>query len=101
MTLLPRTRMCYKVSCCLQQIFKKLIATVQTVSKVHAAGIFHRDLKLCNIIIDRPRGSACLLDFGLAEASPTGELALAIWDWQTLVNRMLVFSQQGPFQDQK
>lgn len=54
---------------------------LQTVSKLHVAGILHRDLKPGNLIIDRQRGYVQIVDFGGAEVSPTGEQA-STWDWQ-------------------
>lgn len=40
---------------------------LETVSEIHSRGIFHRDLKLGNIITDFDRKELTIIDFGLAE----------------------------------
>ncbi|KAH9935950.1 kinase-like domain-containing protein [Epithele typhae] len=36
------------------------------VAACHNAGVFHRDLKLANILVDEERGRVCVVDFGFA-----------------------------------
>ena len=70
--------------CSYWQFHDMMLGMLQTLSKVHEAQIVHRDLKPGNIIVDRQRGYTKLLDFGLAEATPTGEWAFTLYRQKVL-----------------
>jgi serine/threonine protein kinase len=50
----------------------------QGIDAVHAAGMFHRDVKPSNIVIEEDTGRPVLVDFGLAMPSADHAAALAI-----------------------
>jgi serine/threonine protein kinase len=53
-----------------ETVFNIMIDLCDALAYAHESGVFHRDLKLSNIIVDRidsPRPSICLIDFGVAQ----------------------------------
>ena len=55
-----------------QSIALPTSAVLETLSRVHAAGIVHRDIKPANVLVDE-RGGVTLLDFGIAWANRLAE----------------------------
>ncbi|MEO1233903.1 MAG: serine/threonine-protein kinase, partial [Myxococcota bacterium] len=49
-----------------------VVSILETLARVHSAGVVHRDLKPANVLVDA-RASPVLLDFGLASGSVIGD----------------------------
>lgn len=57
------------------QVISMAISITETLKELHDAGIFHKDIKPSNIIINPKTGQAILIDFGISEkiGSHSGE----------------------------
>lgn len=57
-------------------IERTVLALLETLGRVHAAGVVHRDLKPANVLV-RPDGQPVVLDFGISHWSADGTSAEA------------------------
>lgn len=51
----------------------RLLLCLQSLDAVHELGIWHRDVKPGNIMFADRKQQLCLIDFGLAEQTDSGE----------------------------
>jgi Protein kinase domain len=58
--------------CAWEAIAEATVAVLETLARIHAAGVIHRDLKPENILVDA-EGRTTLLDFGLSIGDLLGE----------------------------
>ncbi|MDY7229754.1 serine/threonine-protein kinase [Hyalangium rubrum] len=56
------------------EIIRVFVKTAAAISYMHSRGVFHRDLKLTNVLIRKSNGEPVIIDFGAADFAQAPEL---------------------------